>query len=76
MIEPMPYDCCMWLIIMWSNMYSREASYNVIISEWLVDIATRISFDDFQDVVVPPCKIIKPIQGPALWGLDIYPASM
>jgi len=38
-------------------MISREASYNVIISEWLEDITTRVSFDDFQDVVVPPCKI-------------------
>ena len=41
-----------------------------------MDITRSVSFDDFQDVVVPPCKIIKPIQGPALWGLDIYPASM
>ena len=40
-------------------MISREASYNVIISERLVDIATRVSFDDFQDAIVPPCKNYK-----------------
>jgi len=33
----------------------------VIISEWLVNISTRVNFDDFQDVVVPPCKNYKPI---------------
>ena len=39
-------------------MYSREASYTVIISEWFVDIATRVDFDDFQDVVVPPSSVM------------------
>ena len=35
-----------------------------------MDITTSVSFDDFQDVVVPPCKIRKPIQGLVLWGSD------
>ena len=48
-----------------------EASYNVIILEWLVDIATKVGFDNSQDVVVPLCKIMKPIQGLILWGPDI-----
>ena len=52
-------------------MHSCEASYNVIILEWLVDIATKVGFDNSQDVVVPLCKIIKPIQGLILWGPDI-----
>ena len=50
---------------------SREASCNVIILEWLVDIATKVGFDNSQDVVVPLYKIIKPIQGLILWGPDI-----
>ena len=37
------------------------ASYNVTISEWFMDIAIRVYFDDFQDVVIPPFKIIKPV---------------
>ena len=36
---------------------SRGASYNVIILEWFVDIATRVCFDDFQDVVIPHVKL-------------------
>ena len=55
-------QCHMTVICGWSfcEPYdSREASYNVIISEWFVDITTRVNFDDFQDVVVPSCKVIK-----------------
>ena len=36
---------------------SRETPCNVIISEWFVDIATRVCFDDFQDVVLPHVKL-------------------
>ena len=49
-------------------MYSHEASYNVIISEWFVDITTSVNFDDFQDVVVPPCKAIKTCLGSNIMG--------
>ena len=36
-----------------------------------MDITTRVGFDDSQDVVVPPYKIIKSVKGLVLWGSDI-----
>jgi len=36
------------------------ASYNVIISEWLVEVATKVCMDDFQEMAVPPCKYMYP----------------
>jgi hypothetical protein len=36
-------------------MHSRDASNNAIISEWLVDVATIVCLDDFQETAVPPC---------------------
>ena len=41
--------------------HSRDASCEAIISEWLVDIATRFCFVDIQEKAVPPCKKTKPV---------------
>jgi hypothetical protein len=61
MIELIPHDCCMCLIILQSHTHSCDASNNAIISEWFVDVAIRVCFDDFHEIVVPPCKNTKPI---------------
>ena len=36
-----------------------------------MDITTRVSFDDFQDVVVPLCKIIKTCLRSSIMGIMI-----
>jgi hypothetical protein len=61
MIELMPHDRCMCFIILQSHTQSRDASNNAIISEWFVDVAIRVYFDDFHEIVVPPCKNTKPV---------------
>ena len=43
--------------------HSRDASCEAIISEWLVDIATRFCFVDIQEKAVPPCK-----KKTSMWG--------
>ena len=36
-----------------------------------MDITTRVGFDDSQDVVVPPCKIIKTCSRSSIMGIMI-----
>ena len=49
-----PHDFWMWTIIHQSQTHSRAASYKAIISEWLVDVATRVCFTEHHEMVAPP----------------------
>ena len=69
-----PRDYHMWLIILQSQMHSREASYSVTISEWFMDVVAKVCFDIVHDMAVPFCKNMKPIYDMPLWGSDWYPA--
>jgi hypothetical protein len=60
----------MWFTILRSHTHSCDASYKAIISEWLVDVDTRVCFEDFQDIAIPPCKKTKPVCDQPLWGSD------
>ena len=42
----MPHDFWIWLITCLSQTHSSEGSCNVIISEWLVEVATKVYLDD------------------------------
>jgi hypothetical protein len=68
--EPIPQEVSMWCTIMCSHTHSRDASNNAIISEWLVDVATIVYLDDFQDKGVPPCMKTNPVCDLASWGSD------
>ena len=65
------HDFWMWPIIRRSQTHSRAASYSAIISEWLVDVATRVCFTDHQEMAVPPQRNTKPVYDQALCGSDI-----
>ena len=56
-----PHDFWMWLIIRHSQTHSHVASYKAIISEWLVDVATKVCFTDRQEMVAPPQRNTKPV---------------
>ena len=66
-----PHDFWMWLIIRCSQTHSRVASYRAIISEWLVDVATKVCFTDRQEMAAPPQRNTKPVWDLALWGSDM-----
>jgi hypothetical protein len=57
----------MWFTILRSYTYSRDASCKAIISEWLVEVDTKVFFENFQDIVVPPCKKTKSVYDLPLW---------
>jgi len=48
-----PHDFWMWLIIRHSQTHSRVASYRAIISEWLVDVATKVYSINCHEMDVP-----------------------
>ena len=60
----------MWSTILRSHTHSRDASYNAIISKWLVEVDTKVCLDDFQEIVVQPFKNTKPVWDLPLWGSD------
>jgi hypothetical protein len=60
-IAPIPHDFYMWSIILRNQAHSREASYNTIISEWLVDVAIKVYLHDFQEIAIPLHKNTYPI---------------
>lgn len=43
-----------WLITHLSQTHSSETSYSAIISEWLVEVVTKVCLDDRQEIVAPP----------------------
>jgi hypothetical protein len=47
-----PHADWIWLILR-SHAHSREASYDAIISEWFVEVETKVCFDDFHEIAVP-----------------------
>ena len=51
-------------------MHSRLVSCSARISEWLEDVATRVCFVDFQEIVVPLKVKTYPVCERALWGSD------
>jgi hypothetical protein len=71
LMTPLPHDIWMWLIIRRSQKHSCVASYSAIISEWLVDMATKVCFTDRHDMVAPPQRNTKQVCDLGLWGSDI-----
>jgi hypothetical protein len=51
----------MWLIIRLSQTHSRATSYSAIISEWFVDVVTKVCLQDLHEMDVPPQKNRKPV---------------
>ena len=51
----------MWLIIRLSQTHSRAASYSAIISEWFVDVVTKVCLQDLYEMAVPPQRNTKPV---------------
>jgi hypothetical protein len=66
---------CMWSIILRNQAHSRKASYNIIIFEWLVNVAINVCLHDFQEIIVPPCKNTYPICDLTFQESDKYLAS-
>jgi hypothetical protein len=50
-----------WCTILRSHTHSRDAPNNDIVSEWLVDVATIVCFEDFQEIAVPSCMKTNPV---------------
>ena len=57
-----PHDFWIWLVIRRSQAHLRAASYSAIISEWFVDVATKVCLQDVQDISVPPQRNTKPVE--------------
>jgi hypothetical protein len=70
-----PHADWIWLIILRSHAHSREASYNAIIFEWFVEVETKVCFDDFHEIAVPPQRNTYPVSDLPECGSDRYPAS-
>jgi hypothetical protein len=66
--EPIPQDVSMWCTILRSHTHSHVSSNNAIISEWLVDVATIVCLDDFQETTVPPFMKKNHVCDLASWG--------
>lgn len=49
--EPIPQDCTVGLIILWSHTHSLEASYKEIILELFVEVDTKVCLVHFQEMV-------------------------
>jgi hypothetical protein len=69
-IEPIPHVVSIWFTILGSHTHSRDASNNTTISEWLVDMITKVCLEDFHEIAIPPCKKTNPICDLPLWGSD------
>jgi hypothetical protein len=69
-IEPIPHVVSIWFTILRIHTHSHDASNNAIISEWLVDMVTKVWLEDFHEIAVPPCKKTNHVCDLPLWGLD------
>ena len=69
-MKPIPHDYYMWFIILQSHTHSCDASYNAIILESSVDVATKVCLEDFHEMDVPLCRNTKHVYDLALWGSD------
>jgi hypothetical protein len=69
-ITPILHDVCMWLITLHNQAHSRDASYNVIISELFVEVAIKVYFADFHVIAIPPYKNMNLVCDLAFCGLD------
>jgi hypothetical protein len=56
-----PHKTGMQFITLHGHAHLHVALYNAMISERLVDMSMKVCLQDFHEMVVPPCRNIKPV---------------